>query len=353
MKKTWSSFLFASVVALTQPGLAARPPLVPPSQLTDTQVVDNYLGMNANKRADRNLTMELVFRGDTPEIMSELCKGANSDVFTVRMSAYDMMGTLRSAKSTACLADRLTKERHYQTLVNLISAAGNEGDPALAQPLLDLYQKVDADKLEPNIDPRHFNFDKATFESKIIQALGNCGFKDPQWVPKFHAAAVAMTGDNRALALLGLVKMGDTGIYDLIVQIIKDKKGIVQYGDWDMDVLAATGSVKDLPLLNIYAPGSSKDYIVAELQVKDLPADQKVAAVIPYLKNQHSLINQWAADELGRIGTPEALKALKDGLEDFYTPTYAMNAILALRRNGKVVTRKLTNNGWQSAYLVK
>ncbi|GEM_PF-6850882 len=354
MKKQWIALLFwmlALGYGQAQTHHKNLVKLLPPSQMTDAQVVDNCLGIG--QRAQAFLQTEIVTRGDAAGVMDELCKALGDEDRSVRLAAASLMGILQSSKATPCLSARFGVEQDRQVLVWLVQNAGNIGDPAFVPALKDLYAKVSAET--PGANTRTASglvILPEMLKSQIILALGKCKCAADA-VPAFHQDAVAMTGQNRSLAYLGLALMGDPGIYDLIVPIMKAKRP-GNTGDWDMDVLAATGSTKDIPLLSVYAPGGPLDQIRCQMEIKDLPADQKVARLIQLVStSSHGSAQKWAVVQLGILGTPAALAFLKDVVVGSSHSFYFNEALVGLRKNGKHVTWTYGPNGWPAAYSVQ
>lgn len=347
MKRFFLLFALVASFALLTP---ARAQITPASQWTDAELVDVQVGL-LRKPGGGSTEVEIMFRGDNPGILTELCAAAQNPSPQARLLTAGIMAELGSPKAVPCLTDRLAKETHYQVLMWDVTDAGLIGDPAFIPSLKALYQKVAAGALPPNSDPRQgMTIPADTFKSKIILALAQC--KCPKLGPAYRKDALAMTGENKSLALLGLAKMGDPGIYKVIVPIMKQKRP-GNSGDWDMDVLAETGGIQDLPLLSAYRPGGPLDQITLELQIKGLPPGQQVPKLVAALSSTHASVQKWAAGKLGELGTPEAVKALADALQDPRLPYFYAEAFTGLRKNGKTITRTLSPDGRQSTYKVQ
>lgn len=205
-------------------------------------------------------------------------------------------------------------------------------------PAIVLIGKIKADEAMGGLEDILANDkDKYSREAAAI-ALGHLGNK--QATPALQKALNDASGNVRMRAAWALAKMGDHGGKGLALKTLKGNDVSAQL--LAVDALEAMGDKSILPELEKNAKNNNtwtrvhSKLAIKRISIQGLGDKQRIAYLSDTLNDKQYEVNNWAAIELGKTGTPEAMAVLKKSAKGFRQPG---------SRSAKKVLNRLVQQG--------
>ncbi|MBN1384574.1 MAG: HEAT repeat domain-containing protein [Elusimicrobia bacterium] len=176
-------------------------------------------------------------------------------------------------------------------------------------------------------------------------ALGK--IKNKKAIPKLKKALKDESGNVRMRAVWALAKMGDKSGKKLALDIIKSKDVTAQL--LAVEALEAIGDKDVIPELENNLNSNSvwtrihSKLAIKRLKIQGLSEQEKLNFLKETLKDEQFEVNQWSAQELTKVGTPEAIGILKETAKDeTISGSYSAKKVLMIMlKQGKITEEEL------------
>jgi hypothetical protein len=312
-------------------------------KLSDEAVVDRYLH-STHTMETKDLEHEIVVRGSRPGIVAKIRQSVKSGTPKDKSLAEYLANMIPYGFMPYAIGVLQTQENDFDAVMFATSLIKDVGDPKAIPALRALYQDVLQGKCK---DP------EGHLKRAVEGALVAC--KDSKSFPELDKVAEGLTDKQQISFYASLAEAGDPVAKNALRQMFSGK--LTPYNVvWGMEILYACGDASDFPLIktliaqdqqnphNPYAGDVNVEENTFISTTFPLPPAEKAKKVASFLNAKHEYVKEMAIEELGRMGTPQAIDLLKASLNDQWL-NIQMAVMKALRKNGKTISYKV--DGWK------